>query len=292
MAVVSKSYLIEGTSINQSGGTILEAVEVFEVTLTDADGLGAARLYSAIHATGLPLLWSDHPVIPNLSAISYQPEFQGPFLAFVKVIYANAAPQVFIRGGCGLEQVQVNVDRYRRYPRVSNQFAGTTLPDNTVIPPVTDLQRIVQDGVAHVFRPRATFIIARVRPSTNFPGGINPAQQQKDFVGKINSNTTDIFGVSMPPGTLICENIGYDNDGLAGVAWRMSYEFRYRPEGFNPEVFWIDRETGEPGAFLTKDPNFDASTPLARICANSEDPRYGLKVIDCYETANFDTLLA
>lgn len=281
MAFVEKAYLAEYSSVSTQGNVVMEAQEGFFVRLETTDIAvtgGAGMMYRAILAAQLPAPWSPHPIIPNVNAISYSPQPQGNTSAIVLVRYVNVQPQITIRGGCGLKVEDTDIDRLGVPVVVSNQNASAT-------PPVSAAQAIPIGGTHKVMRPEATILIERIRPSLAFGGGaaVDPAAQAVEYVGKTNSTT--YFGAA--PGTLLCENIGYDNDGFGNVAWRMQYEFRYNRKGWNPRVVWINPETGQPGTQLQKAPGFDAGT-----VSNSSDPQYGRKVIDDYEQVSFNALLA
>lgn len=281
MAIVEKAYLAEHASVTTQGNVVMEAQEGFFVRLTAQDLAltgGAGMMYAAINATGLPVPWSPHPIIPNVNVISYTPTPEGNTAAIVLVRYINVQPQITIRGGVGLKVEDTDIDRLGNPIVLSNQNASAT-------PPVSAAQAVPIGGSHKVFRPEATLVIERIRPSLAFGGGsaVDPAAQAVAYVGKTNNAVH--FGA--PAGTLMCENIGFDNDGLGNVAWRMQYEFRFNRRGWNPRVVWINPETGQPGTQLAKAPGFDAGT-----VSNASDPQYGRKVIDDYEQVSFDPLLS
>lgn len=273
MSVVVKR-IMEEASVVTNGNAVMEVTEGYYVSGLDITKGPAYALFSAINATGLPTPWTAHPYIPNVNLVSYSPRFVKQDTAKVTLTYVNVQPQLIVSGGCGLITVQTDEDRNGAPILVSNQNTGAT-------PPVAAAIAKVQAGLHTVFKPQATIVIQRIR-ADSFYGGIDP-KAQIAFVGKTNSNTT--FGYS--PGTLLVENIGFNNDGFAGVAWRMQYEFRHNPKGWNNRIAWTDRETGHPGTQLVKAPGYDAGT-----VSSASDPQYGRKICDDYEQVDFAPLLA
>lgn len=278
MAAVEKAYLAEYASVTTQGNVVMEATEAFFVRLSAADAAangGAGAMFRAINAPELPAPWTPHPVIPNVNVISYTPTPQGNTAAIVTIRYVNIQPQLIIRGGCGLKVEETDMDRSGNPVVVSNYNPSAT-------PPVSQAQAIVLGGSHKVLRPDATIVIQRIRPSTVF-GGIDPLAQQAAFVGRTNSTVT--LGAAV--GTMLCENCGFDNDGFGNVAWRMQYEFRYDPRGWNTRVVWVNPETGKPGTQLQKAPGFDAGT-----VSSPSDASFGRKVVDDYQQVDFSTLLS
>lgn len=277
MAFVEKSYLSERATLTTNGFVVTDATEGFFVRFTTqdlAETAGAGMMFRAVSASGLPLVWSAHPTIPNLNLVSFNPIPQGNTAAIVDCRYVNVQPQVVLRGGCGLTSVLTDVDRNGNPVVVSNQNASAT-------PPVSASQRNELGCHFNVLTPEATLVVQRIRPSLAF-GGIDPVAQQDTYVGTVNS--TAFLGIA--PGRVLCENIGYDNDNLAGVAWRMQYEFRISRRTWYPRVVWIDPNTGSPGTQLVKAAGYDAGTP-----SNPSDASVGRKVVDSYEGKDFSALL-
>lgn len=262
-ASVVKEYIKDASSLTTSGNLIVEAVEAYWVQLQSSDWANGATsaLYAAINAPGLPFLWSAHPTIPDLSAVQYTPEPWGRDKCIVKVRYVNSSPQVVLRGGCALETIQTDMDVDKR-------------PIRLIAP---DLEDPVP-GVVTALRARPCFVAQRIVADEAY-GGINPVEWQNRYADSVNADSVQVRGVTFPAGSLLCENFGFDNDGLWGVAWNIVVEMRGNPHGFNPEVALLDPETGEPYDGLVKDPNFNKINPLERICVSASDGLYGRKVI-------------
>lgn len=274
MAEVEKSYIAEGSSITTYGSDILEEVDVFFVKDLTA---GSAALYSAVNATGLPALWSAHPTVPNLRAVSYDVKPAGTMKAFVSVRYVNIMPRLIYRGGCGLRMITTDMD-YAKNPLWVTNYKSPDIVDvkSGYIP--------YQSAKVNVLEPEMTFMVERIRPNIAYPGGIDPVQLSNQFVGKVNS--VNIFNTFLR-GTLLCENIGYDNEQFGNVAWRIVCEFRYRAKGHQPEIWFTDPQTGLPTDSV-KAPGFDKNIPTDM--ANMAN-RYGRKVVNWYQYANLLTLI-
>jgi len=281
--ISSASHQMDGASLITNGAVYVEAIEPFMVEVHAPEEAWASHLlYLATNAYGLPVVWSPHPTIPGLNALQFIPEPKGAGKIRVLVRYVNTMTQVYLRGGCALEQITTDMDVNNVPILVSNEYS----------PSVPAKDRTVQSGVVTALRARPCFVCERVVPDAAF-GGINPVQWAATYGGTVNLYAVTIRGVTFRAGELLCENFGYDSDQFAGVAWRVAVEFRGNPAGHNPEVAWIDRETGEPGSALTKDPNFDNTTsPLARVCANASDPRYGRKVIASQRAVDWSPLIS
>lgn len=284
MAFVEKAYMSERASLSTAGTSVTEAVESFFVRFTTQDVAetgGAGMMFRAVSAFGLPTVWSPHPNIPNLNLVSFRPTPAGNTAAYVDCVYVNVQPQRIIRGGCGLISERTDIDIDGNPIVLSNK--GCVKPGTGGTQTVSDAEKIVIGGHIDVFRAEGTVLIERVRPSLLFPSGIDPAAQSADFTGTVNSTT--VFGVG--PRKAMCESVSFNNDGLAGVAWRMQYEFRINRRGFDRRVVFINAETGNPEYSAVKAPGFDAGSP-----GFTTDVNYGRKVIRCYEERDFNILVS
>ena len=278
MATVTQRGLIEGSSYVGEGTAPIEQTDVFLIEGIEGDGTQAH--WQATTAGGLPLAWSVHPYTPGLNAVRFVPQLLGAGKARVSVTYVNTQPQFVMRGGCGLYQTTTDMDRYKRPVWVTNR--GATLNGAAV----TDDNEQWQSGTFSVAGSETVFMFERVRPLPTFAVyGVWPQAHAEAFTGKLNA--TAFFGYGR--GMVLCENVAYDNSGMAGVANRFTYEFRVRPVGWQPEVAWINSKTGEPLPDLQKAPQFDQNVPSDP--GRTDSAAYGRKVVYWFDYVDFNALL-
>jgi hypothetical protein len=288
---VVKPYLIEEASLTTSGNVVIEATEGFLVGLPVVPGVPATNLlYSAINAGGLPVLFESHPAIPGLAVVQYTPKPHSTSTSQVIVVvrYVNMNPQVSMQGGCALAAVETDwaydASNAKKPVIVSNYNSGLGITSEA-----TGLVTATSKSIA--LCPLSVFVANRVIADEAY-GGINPVQVQRDYQGTINNASVTIRGVEFPAGSLICENFGFNNDGLWGVAWHISVEMRYNPEGHNPEDVLLDTDTGLPAKNLTNDANYNAANPLARCAADPSSTQSGRKIVKKQRAVNWAPLVA
>lgn len=283
MAKAVKADIIKGCTLKTMGTAVIEGTEVWYVQGVGADGnYGLTALWNAINAENLPTPWSPHPTVPGLNLVSYDPQpTEGGASAYVTLRYVNSNPQLFIRMGTGLVTVQTDQDRYGNPVLLSNYNPSAS-------PPVSGAIAKVTSGIFSYLRPQSTLIIQRVRPTLRWGGsfGVDPKVQQ-GFVGKVNG--ADLFGL-YPKYTLLCENVGCDNDGFGDVACRYQYEFRYDRAGWNPRVVWVNPDTGQRGTQLLSASGYSESAPGEP--STSGDTLVGKKIVDRCDTADFTPLFS
>jgi hypothetical protein len=177
--------------------------------------------------------WQPYDGTHGLHVANYSPRVHSisQCTALVTVRYVNGILPLW-RGGGALRTVQTDLDIYGNQVTVS-------------------FNDIEQTGVMTIMVPDPTFEVIRIQPSfyidpgycdaTNPP--INPAAIKRGYTGKVNGTVWESYGV----GTCLMESIDYDNAGLGTSAWNMRYTIRINEKGWDPEVVWIDRDTGEPG---------------------------------------------
>lgn len=131
-------------------------------------------------------------------------------------------------GGAGLEEIETQFDRNGEQITVfhDRELGGTIHP---LMP-----------------RPELTFDWTE---QADIPG-----QLVIDFVGKTNLETWQL-GL---PGTWLCMSVFFDivNASTIPVTYKYSMKFRYKDDGtgagWNPQVIFIDPETGEPPTGLVE----------------------------------------
>lgn len=159
-----------------------------------------------------------------LRAVHYSAEMLGPTAACVTIGYANTLPKYY-RGGCGLEIAKTDLDK----PEGGSQIVLTH-------------DGITQAGTIEVFAPLSVLTVTRIEAAQGSGAATwtDPIALSMQYVGCVNS--TSFLGAA--PRTLLCESIGFDDNGMEGIAWSMTYTFRHKPYGWDPwAVFMID---GEP----------------------------------------------
>lgn len=223
MAVISD--IIDGARWNETDGVVTEIVRLFMVTFpTPAPDLfREGNLFGSLVAVGIPQPGDAHPIKSNCFVVQRNVLPQSPRLFTVEVVYRDPTQpeadgddyQVSISST--LEQVETERDLFGNQVTVQHQ-------------------QVTQGGQVSVLRPRHGVTFTRIE-NTTAPGAIGLA-----YVGKTN----DALWQSGAAGTWMLESYQADLVVAAADRWRCSYTFRYNPDGHDPQVVFIDPESGRP----------------------------------------------
>ncbi len=103
-----------------------------------------------------------------------------------------------------------------------------------------------QGGKISVLSPQAELRLAKVF-YTNSPGAIALA-----WVGKTNSTTWN-GGTS---GLWLCTGVDGSVFNAAEGSWELTFTFQYKPDGWQPQVFYVDPASGEIPSDLVADTGY------------------------------------
>lgn len=240
--------IVENARWREEKGRVVEITRVAVVSgLSQELGYDGAFWFARIEPL-IPKSGTQHPI--ETTCILEQRTFQalGPTMAQVELVYRRPDYEqqnwpgydFSISGGTALEQSETQLDK------------------NGVQITVTH-QNITQGGSVTVLRPRDQ-ITFRNRVYSSQPGVITRA-----YVGRTNSTAWNAGS----PGTWLCESINFELEDAQSdpPGWDFTYVFRFNPNGWNPQVVFIDPETGKPPTGL-----------VANV---------GYKSVSIYDTADF-----
>ena len=241
--------IIEGARWREEDGVVTEISR-----LAIASGLsgGEQSFTEALKHTSMPQPGASHPLKGHLIVRARNPVAISGKIIQVEIVYKQLGSldeqpppgtNSVVGGETALEQIKTEFDKF------GNQI---TLTHNG----------ITRGGSVNIQRPRDRLTFTRIEQSLA-PGVITRA-----FTGK-----TNLFlwngGI---PGTWLCDRIPFDqeNPTLKPPSYRFSYQFKHDPGGWNPQVVFIDPETGEPPPDLVSGEGF--------------------KTVEIYDQVNFDFL--
>lgn len=231
MPAVVVMDLIENARVRETDGIPIEVVRV--ALISGLQG-GITSIPEALYNQGpaLPLPGSVHPSLrfSNLFLRERQLVAREGTIVQLEMYYrrrdVHETPPGFnsvISGGTSLEQIETEKDRDGNQITVEHQGRK-------------------QGGRIHPLMPRRELHFERVETSQT-PGSITDA-----YVGKVN------LGVYQggAEGTWLCTDIKFT---LADITqpiptWNFRYDFRHKGEGHDPDVWYVEADTGEPGVDL------------------------------------------
>ncbi len=257
-ATLDKIGIAELSSWVTEGPVVREYNSVGRVVGIETTSAMYAQILSALVAAGyhgsqLPNepWWAPHPnYSSSLFLLGVQIlRFDTPTSAFISLRYVNNTPQI-ISGGAGLETVQTDLDVLGVKVKVT--CVGSS---QHYIPP--DQQE--QTGVLSVLAPTASLVVRRFHPAKAYQVSQANAMDAEEIANKItgavNSQPNWHGGPTPVARSWLCESMSYSSQGLGTIGWDVTYTFRRkigRIAGgalvglWDPEVIYIDRETGEP----------------------------------------------
>ena len=184
----------------------------------------------------IPQPGDPHPHESNLRVVQRDPKPRGVGIVEVLITYKlpeggeNVPPQgqqFVLSGGSAVEQITTQL---RRPPPIDDG-SQITVEHNGV----------EQGGEITPFESRSELSLTRVENTAN-PLGIS----------RFWTNTVNIGGwlhdPGAPPRTWLIAEVGFEliSPDLPIPEWRFSYRLRNNPDGFDPQVIFIDPETGRP----------------------------------------------
>lgn len=272
MATLERSDLMEG-SIEYFGTLPETMTRVFWVS--DIQGnvstKGTASWFADVMTVVPPILSSD-PQFSYMVLGRHRIQPIGPYDAKVYADYFTLGSRRYTLSG-SLETVLTDKDK--NGVQVVVDCVGSTsrpIPANE--------QR--QTGVMSLLRPMEMLTVSyydeydEEAPSEN----LHPRILSAHYLGKVNSTAVTLdaalsLDAAYAPGTLMCESINTEFMGGGGTYDRFVYRieagFRWKPSGWNPEVVYIDRRTGEPH------PDIVSGT--------------GRKIVTAYDTADLNNIV-
>lgn len=265
MAVVTTVDIIEDARWREENGLVSEIVRVAIVSGLEAfiapsnprDHIFKLLMdpnAGPIVAPDLPLAGSSHPWETALKLRVREPTALGHGIARVMLVYRrdDVSPPVgqnyTTRGSSRSEQIETQLDR------AGNQIVLTHpgKPD--------------QGGEIHPFETRSE-IQAYWLEQSQFPGDLT-----RNFTNKLNDGPW-VLDTGAVARTWHCVDISWEPEdmGRTPPLYRFTASFSFNPDGFDPQVVYIDPETGRPPPGLVEG--------------------QGYKTIEWYEEADFDLIL-
>lgn len=187
------------------------------------------RMTQAITASGMPQLREAHPQIPGIFVTSIDAAPAGIAAAMVRIVYGSQQPGQLPAPD---QPPQIEVGATLSQTSTHQTAAG----DPIIVTLGEGSQAVSQVARVSRLSPQVTVRYTRLEEAS-------PGSKARDFVGRINAD--EVF--SSDVGTWMCTAItGRSADG--GSTYEVTYDFQYNPDGWNPQVAYIDPATGQPHA--------------------------------------------
>lgn len=212
----------------------------------------------------------EHPRVEyaGMYGVGYELQVLSANILQVVLTYRNTLYHE-ISGSATLVEYDTDKDRLGDVITVSH--AQYTRADGTVI--VIPQHLRTQSGVVRATRSELIYTVMRVILQATPGQGVPILGHVLSGINKINSDDNFPEGSGFA-GKWRCENITYDDSDLGRAGYAVTYTFRYRAAGWQPEVAWVDPQTQRPGVGLI------AEVP------GTPDPNAGRKTVNLYaETA-------
>lgn len=245
------------------------AVRVAKVSNLKGDG--AARLFWAINAVGVPKYGELHPVITNLPVSRVHAALASEGTTDIAIVTC----EYFFPVGGNLHFANIEGIRESSLPqleitstvqsaRTQFDYQGNQIlldyiredPDNETSTPLP-----TQSGDVEYQLPMMVFRFSRREPANIYIG-----DRARDYVGKVNS--VAIFGESGTRFWLCTRIDGVSDDG--GLTYNTAYEFQRHPDTWDATVVYVDPDTGRPVANAV--------------------PGQSLKTVQIYQAVDFEEL--
>lgn len=274
MPINVQHNVISGTRLTEEDGVVTEYVDLhvvhgFEFNANWANSQPDRPLFAAMMQT--PQAGDPHPRYTDLVVRRKVPRAEGFNLVFVEVTYRfpdatspgfeNTVPE--FGGGVSLEQIETAFD-----------FLGNRLRVGT-IDTDTGQQIDVDTGVASVFTPVGDLQASLVQQSTI------PWFVARPWIRTVNGGPwfwdpvaqARTWMIAAIPFTLV-------SNQFVPPLFRFTFQFRYRPETWDPIIYYVDPKTGQPPDNLDVEPSW---VPLA-------DPAPGIRRPTMYPAVDFNNL--
>ena len=226
MAVIQN--LIEGCRIREHNGSVIELINV---AVIDALPVGIAGQLQALTTASVPQAGDEHPNIAGLFVVDRNVNPIAPTQAQVEIVYrtpdfvAPPGQSAKISGSVSAEQISTMKERDGEQIFVKH-WAGLGSPF------------LYQGGEVDVLVPRDEIQFARTEQSNN------PQVIPRGYVSKVNDATW--YGGA--PFTWLCVDISFElsNASTTLPTYSFTYRFRHNPDGHDPQIVYIDEQTGRP----------------------------------------------
>jgi len=254
MATVVIKDILDGDSVSHSPERFYEHTRVFLVTGV-AGNTNGERAYSALQASGIPLMFDGHPFIPFIGVQSRDVKMVegSPSVARITIKYGfpSATGQILLVPGLDPEDAQVETGTALISVETNKQLVDNDGDFSIQIPRTIlvtggaggqEPETIYQPASVQAFKPEPSVRYTRREPITLQ----DLMAKSRVFVGTINQNPA--FGDAAH--YWMCMRLdGSSSDG--GQTYVVTYEFVHNDESWNPDVIWTDENTGQPLAGAT-----------------------------------------
>lgn len=268
MPIDVQHNIIEGTRLREQDGVVIEYVDLhlvhgFDFSEDWAQAQPERPLVVALQHVPQP--GDQHSVYSDLVVRERSPRPEGFNLVMVEVVYRfpDATSPGFevgtpeLSGGASLEQIETAA------------IGGTPLVVGAPNKPN-------QGGVAPVYIP-----IEELNLTFSFLSN-NPWQNVRPWIGAVNIGPWG-FDPTAQPRTWIVSAVPYKliNQQFTPPLYNFTYQLRHRFDGWDPIIYYIDPETGQPPPDLMVEPGpYDPDA----------DPPPGLRRVPWYPEMNFNLL--
>ena len=224
---------VKGGSINvtlQNGAKVMRKFIISEI-----EGNPSAIIFNGINAGGVPRPGDPHPDIPFQTVESIQSDVLGSNEIALSINYSNIAQavdeeaQVFISISGSVQSVLTNeffTPVGKQLMQLDYRYPLNRDPEGT---------NTVKKIIATANKQQAIIVVTLKRLESE-----NPLTKAVRFVDRIN--TRRFLGTG--PRTWLCSSItGDSNDG--NETYQVSYVFEFRPQTWDVDLFFTNKETGE-----------------------------------------------
>lgn len=234
MATTTVLDLIEGARVRKYKGNVIEVARAAIMRVsTDADPFTEDEvLFAALASDDLPVTGTEHPHEPGvyLTDLTARPMSGG--IVRVELAYKRPEGSGFdpppqfpfeISGDASLQQIETALDRQGNQITVEHEGE-------------------VKGGLIHPFETAEEMHLSEVI------GTADPTLIARAYSNTVNLGTFR-FDQGAPDRTWLFMRVGYDlvdADVLPFPLYRMTYEIRRNPDGFDPQVIWIADDKHEP----------------------------------------------
>lgn len=268
MAVISD--IVEGARWEEDEGLVRRISRIFIITdLVPKQGQAftADEVFrEALDTDGVPAPGDAHPIETNNFVTRRNPSAFGPRIVQIEVIYrdpeAGEPPPpgdtVRVSGSSSVEQIETAIDRANQQITVMHQG-------------------VEQGGFIHPFEQRDELTLVWHEQTSN------PWVLTRTFTNTVNDGPWAYDpGNQVQARTWHCGPIEFELEEPAAIPplYRFAASFRRKPEGWDPRVVFIDRETGEPPPDLE----------IAGLPGDGDWDNAGAKIIPWYAQSTFNNI--
>lgn len=238
---------------------------------TDTSALAQEAIDAVIELTGD--IGSQYPGITTPVYLEkFHPELKGAHEASVKIMY-RSYPLPEYEFDSGLGQIDTNIDYYGNAIQVSYTYpedyltdtrkAGKTFTQGGMVSMlIYECAITVHFTITAGYRP--TFVIEGVVIPAGYSSAAEILTYLELFAGCVNGAAYNVYGIAGAARQWLVERVsGRSRDG--GRTYQASMTLRFKPQGFEQPVAFINPDDGKPPADLVDGAGFYTPTVL-RIC--------------------------